>query len=77
MILCSGVSKQKFFAFPQPRGCSLILIACSKIWGIFHARVAVKRLLYKNNSVALAILSDFVKASRDTSFYINEFQDRA
>ena len=46
----------------------------TKIWGIFHPRVAVKRLLYiKKNSVALASLSDFVKASRDTSFYINKF----
>ena len=76
MILCSiQKAKQKFFAFPQPRECSLI--ACSTIWGIFHSRVAMKRLLYKKNSVALASLSDFVKASCDTSFYINEFQGRA
>ena len=57
MILCSiQKAKQKFFAFPQPRECSLI--TCSTIWGIFHSRVATKRLLYKKR-VALASLSDF------------------
>ena len=67
MILCSIQNKSSVFAFPQPRGCSLILIACSKLWGIIHPRIAMKRL-YKKNSVALASLSDFVKVSRDTSF---------
>ena len=77
MILCSiQKAKQKFFAFPWPRECSLK--ACSTIWCIFHSRVTMKRLLdKKKNSVALASLSDFVKASCDTSFYINEFQGRA
>ena len=43
---------------------------------MFHPRVAMKRLLLKN-SVALASPRAFAKASRDTSFYINEFQGRA
>ena len=34
------------------------------------------RVPIKTNSVALASPSDFVKASRVTSFYMNEFQGR-
>ena len=45
--------------------------------GNFSFSCCHEKVVTEKKSVALASLSDFVKASRDTSFYINEFQGRA